>query len=99
MRVEARIATDLKVRIVTNGHTRSEFLIDISLGGAFVRSALPLQVGTDVELHLRPPRTLLGFTLKGRVAWHRMTGKDTGYGVAFIAPDSAKLTKLLARLT
>lgn len=97
-----RLATDLPVRITHGGHTRKEFLVDLSDGGAFIRSPDPIPVGHEVELHVRPPRALLGFTLKGRVAWQRNTGAATGFGVEFIEEDSgtrARLEKLLVRLS
>jgi uncharacterized protein (TIGR02266 family) len=102
LRLAPRLATDLPVRITHGGHTRKELLVDLSDGGAFVRSPAPIPVGHEVELHVKPPLALLGFTLKGRVAWQRNTGQATGFGVEFVDDDPAtrgKLQKLLARLS
>jgi uncharacterized protein (TIGR02266 family) len=97
-----RVATDLPVKLIHNGRTLREHLVDLSLGGAFIRSGTPLAVGEAVEMIIRPPRTLLGLHLKGRVAWLRQTGTAVGMGVQF-SDDSAeqrsRLEKLLARLT
>src|SRR5205814_9060303 len=95
------VATDLPVRITHGGHTQREFLVDVSDGGAFVRSGAPIPVGHEVELYLKAPRALLGFTLKGRVAWARKTGTATGFGVEFVDDDEgtkARLQKLLHAL-
>ena len=102
LRTGPRLATDLPVRISHGGHVRREFLVDLSDGGAFIRSPDPIPVGHEVELHVRAPHALLGFTLKGRVAWQRNTGAARGFGVEFIdedPPTRARLDKLLVRLS
>ena len=102
LRLGPRLATDLPVRITHGGYTRKEFLVDLSDGGAFIRSPEPIPVGHEVELHVRPPNALLGFSLKGRVAWQRNTGTAPGFGVEFIERDAgsrARLEKLLVRLS
>lgn len=103
MRRATRLATHLKVRLTHAGVTRREALVDVSAGGAFVRCAEPIpDVGDEIALQLRPPRALLGFTLRGRVAWQRASGPDAGFGVEFVVPDEAtraRLEKLLARLS
>jgi Tfp pilus assembly protein PilZ len=101
-RTAVRVHTDLPVRLTYQGRTRNEHLIDISHGGAFVRSMLPPKVGEEVEVHLKPPNALLGgFTLKGRVAWHRRTGDARGFGVEFVDDGDlqSKLDKLLKRIS
>jgi uncharacterized protein (TIGR02266 family) len=101
LRGSPRVLADLPVRITHHGFTRKEFLVDVSSGGAFVRSMLPLNVGDTLELHLKPPRSLTGLTLKGVVAWQRLTGDAPGFGVQFVGDDPkdrARLDKLLARL-
>jgi uncharacterized protein (TIGR02266 family) len=102
LRLGPRLATDLPVRITHGGYMRKEFLVDLSDGGAFVRSPDPIPVGHKIELHLKPPRALLGFTLKGRVVWTRNTGTATGFGVEFAEDESgtrARLEKLLLKLS
>ena len=102
LRTVPRLATDLPVRITHGGHTRKEFLVDLSDGGAFVRSPSPIPVGHEVEMHVKPPHALLGFTLKGRVAWQRNTGTATGFGIEFVDDDDGnrfRLEKLLLSLS
>src|SRR5581483_10189350 len=52
LRAAPRVVADLPVRITHEGVTRKEFLVDLSQGGAFVRSASPLEVGAPIELHV-----------------------------------------------
>ena len=101
LRLGPRLATDLRVRITHGGVTRREFLVDLSDGGAFVRSPDPIAVGQEIELHVKPPRAFLGFTLKCRVAWQRNTGSAPGFGVEFLDESlntRPKLEKLLLKL-
>lgn len=100
-RVEQRLQVELPVRLVHEGTTRREFLADLSSGGAFVRTWNPLAPGEQVELSVRPPRSLFGLTLKGRVAWARTTGAHPGMGIEFDATSAAarsQVEKLLAKL-
>lgn len=101
-RLEDRLQVELPVRLVHEGTTRKEYLADLSAGGAFVRTWNPLQPGEQVELAVRPPRSLMSFSLKGRVAWTRTTGQHPGMGIAFDDDDGGareRVEKLLAKLS
>lgn len=101
-RLAERLQVELPVRLVHEGTTRKEFLADLSAGGAFVRTWNPLQPGESVELSVRPPRSLMSLTLKGRVAWTRTTGQHTGMGIAFDDEGNGgreRVEKLLAKLS
>lgn len=91
MRGEMRLAVDLPVKVKHQGEWRKEFLADLSLGGAFVRSASPLAIGETVELSVRPPRALLSFSLVGRVVWVRNAGSAAGMGIAFNDPADSRM--------
>jgi uncharacterized protein (TIGR02266 family) len=102
LRGSPRVLVDLPVRITHSGFTRKEFLVDVSTGGAFVRSVLPLNVGDTLELLVKPPRSLTALKLKGVVAWQRLTGDAQGFGVQFVydgPKERARLEKLLAKLS
>jgi uncharacterized protein (TIGR02266 family) len=103
LRAEVRVATNLPVSISHQGKTRSEFLVDLSPGGAFVRSADPLLPGETVLFSVRAPLSvsLLAIKLKGRVAWVRRTGDAPGMGIEFVVEDMAahaRLLRLIAKL-
>lgn len=100
-RYQERVETDLKVKITHGGILRKETLIDLSEGGAFVRSRLPLPVGSEVKFELRPPMSLRTITLEGKVAWLRRTGDHRGYGLEFTtasAREADRIRKLLDKL-
>jgi uncharacterized protein (TIGR02266 family) len=100
-RLEERLQVELPVRLVHDGTVRRELLADLSPGGAFVRTWNPLQPGEQVELALRPPRSLTTLHVKGRVAWARTTGDHPGMGIEFIDGPlevRSKVQRLLAKL-
>jgi uncharacterized protein (TIGR02266 family) len=93
-----RIEVELPVRFTHAGTTSSETIVDLSLGGAFIRTTKPIGLGELLELHLRPPRALRSINLVGQVAWTKETGRMPGMGIEFIGADEKtqqKLQKLL----
>ena len=93
-RLDERILTDLPIKLLHSGQTRKEFLVDLSLGGAFIRSAEPLTIGEPVEMHLRAPGSLFGLKLQGRVVWTRQVDPNPGMGVMFASEGGEPLLKL-----
>ncbi len=101
-RLEPRIAVELPARVIFGGRSRSEFLADLSPSGAFIRTWDPLEPGLHIELLVRPPRTILGLQLLGRVAWQRNAGTDPGMGIEFLNSDPIireRIRRLLERLS
>ena len=101
LRGQKRLVTQLPVRILHRGLMRKEFIADLSSGGAFVRSGIPLSVGDLAGLQLRPPGALLQMTINARVAWVRSLGSAPGMGFEFLdeGPKARqKLDKLLEKL-
>ena len=102
LRAEARLSTELSVSITHKGLVRREVLLDLSSGGAFVRSETPLAVGEKTVLQLRPPGALTSLSFDARVTWVRATGPAAGMGLMFVGEDPklrARLDKLLASLS
>ncbi len=100
-RLEPRTQVELPARIIYGGRSRSEFLADLSPSGAFIRTWDPLEPNLEIELLVRPPRSLLGLQLSGRVAWQRRAGSDPGMGIEFLNSDPVmrqRIKKLLERL-
>lgn len=100
-RYQERVLTDLPVKITHQDRPRKETLFDLSEGGAFVRSRLPIPVGDPVKFELRPPLSLRALTLDARVAWIRREGDSAGYGLEFTrthAREQERIRKLLERL-
>lgn len=99
-RIGERILTHLPVKLWHGGQTRKEFLVDLSMGGAFIHCAQPLSPGELFEMQLRPPGSLLGLKLKSRVVWARQADPSPGMGVEFDTHEPAhKLAKLIKRLS
>ncbi len=104
-RGELRHSVDLAIRLVHGGEARKEWLADLSLSGAFIRSWSPLPPGESVELVARLPRSLSTIRVLGRVAWVRPAGQDPGMGIQFVdrpgrsARDDVErlLTKMLLK--
>ena len=82
----------LRFRIVEVGSTEPELASEtsnISRSGLFMRSPLPLRVGTPLSMTLRVPTYLSGsarsvFQCVGRVVHERhLPNGDIGYGIQF----------------
>ncbi len=100
-RFEERLSTNLPVRVLHEGRSMRESLMDLSQGGAFVRTATPLPVDTQLVCELRPPRSLRALRLEARVAWVRYSGENAGMGLEFRYADpreSKRVRALLDRL-
>lgn len=92
-RREERISVALSVVVRQGRRASNEALVDLSYGGAFVRTKEPLAPGTEVELSLRPPLSLSRIKLPGRVAWVR-NGTQAGMGVTFGDLDPRQILRL-----
>jgi uncharacterized protein (TIGR02266 family) len=100
-RYDERIATELPVSIRHEGRVRKEKLIDLSHGGAFIRTVMFLPVGSRLEFRVRPPRSLTRVRLMGKVAWVRKTGTARGMGIEFeyeSARQAVRVAEMLRKL-
>jgi len=100
-RLEPRVAVELPARVIYGGRSRSEFLSDLSPSGAFIRTWDPLEPNLHLEVLVRPPRSILGLQLLGRVAWQRLAGADPGMGIEFLNNDPImreRIKRLLNRV-
>jgi Tfp pilus assembly protein PilZ len=96
----ARAQVAVGVKVVHAGSTTTEQLVDLSVGGALIRTPTPPPLGALLELVIRPPRALLSMRLKARVVRVETSGDTSGVGVAFSEPTAqAQVEKLLARLS
>ena len=99
-RVEARQQVELQVRLVHEGRQRKEWMADLSLGGAFVRTWNPLPIGASVALHVRPRLSLTSIEIPAHVAWVRLAGDHPGMGLEFSASPELRTRseKLITRV-
>ncbi|MFT3710481.1 MAG: PilZ domain-containing protein [Archangium sp.] len=92
-RIEARQQVELQVRLVHEGRQRKEWMADLSLGGAFVRTWNPLPIGAEVALFVRAGLSLTSLEIPAHVAWVRLAGEHPGMGLEF-STDEALRTKV-----
>ena len=100
-RYDQRIHTELQVTIRHEGKARKEKLIDLSHGGAFIRTMMFLPVGSRLEFRVRPPRSLRRVRLIGKVVWVRKTGIARGMGIEFeyqSARQAVQVAELLRKV-
>ncbi len=100
MRNQRRVVLEAKVTVQLGEVVRVERLVDLSLGGAFIRTETPMPQDSVVELKVRFPGALLSTRIKARVAWTRSSTPEPGMGLEFIDEDGqlrARLLKLLSK--
>jgi uncharacterized protein (TIGR02266 family) len=99
-RVDRRQQVELQVRVVHDGKQRTEWMADLSMGGAFVRTWDPLPIGSRVALALRPGLSLTLLEIPAHVAWVRLAGAHPGMGLEFEADTAvrSRLEKFLQKV-
>jgi uncharacterized protein (TIGR02266 family) len=69
-------------------------IVDIGPGGAFMRTAVPCAMGTQVVLELLPPGGAVPLSIEARVVWTRVEPGSEGLGVEFRCRDTGGLRRL-----
>jgi Tfp pilus assembly protein PilZ len=88
-------------RLVQEREVHRSTVEDIGPGGAFIRSALPIQPGSEVVLGVVPPGSVCPVEIAGRVVWSRQVPGEDGFGVEFRCRDAGgvrRLKELVRRL-
>lgn len=87
-RSQARLPVELKVDYRTVGSFITDYTKDISKGGLFIRTSLPLEAGERVRLRITLPDGDAPFALDGIVKWtSTIRDKDKrppGMGIEFV---------------
>jgi type IV pilus assembly protein PilZ len=95
-----RLPVDVKVDYRTVGSFITDYTKDLSKGGIFIKTSLPLEVGTRVRLRLTLPDGDAPFALDGVVKWvSTLRERDkhpAGMGVEFVDFDEDVKTKIEA---
>ncbi|MCB9653909.1 MAG: TIGR02266 family protein [Deltaproteobacteria bacterium] len=90
-RREPRLPVEVKIDYRTVGSFITDYTRNISKGGTFIRTSLPLDVGERVRLRLTVPGGEPPFALDGVVKWvSTLRDKDKhppGMGVEFVDFD------------
>jgi CheY-like chemotaxis protein/Tfp pilus assembly protein PilZ len=86
-----RMASDVNAYIgVEAGESISALCLDLSTGGAFIKSRVVFPMGTSLRILLNPPEWEKSIRCRGRIAWVNSPGKPVkptfpmGFGVQFI---------------
>jgi Tfp pilus assembly protein PilZ len=99
-----RIPVDLNINWRPLGATDSIAgkLRDIGRGGAFVRTAAPVNGDVQVVLEIAPPGAEIPMAFTGRVAWTGRNGEEFGFGLEWRARDAGggrRIKELVRRLS
>jgi Tfp pilus assembly protein PilZ len=91
-----RVPAELRVdwRLPSETRRRVCVIDDIGAGGAFLRTADPLDEGTPLVVEITPPGATMPHAIEGRVAWRRQTPGAEGLGIEFRFRDTAGLRRL-----
>lgn len=77
-RIQNRVAADIKVDYRTIGTFVTDYTTNLSHGGLFVKTSLPLDPDEKVRLRITIPGQELPFPLEGIVRWTRKINDDEG---------------------
>jgi type IV pilus assembly protein PilZ len=92
-RREGRQTAEVKVDYRTVGSFITDYSKDISQGGLFIATSLPLEIGESVRLRITLPGRDLPFALEGVVRWNaKPTEREkgpAGMGIEFLNFDEA----------
>ncbi|MBI4509818.1 MAG: PilZ domain-containing protein [Deltaproteobacteria bacterium] len=95
-RLYQRVPVLLRVRYRDGNELASSYVQNISGGGVFVRTFRPLPVGLELTLELYlEDGSEEPMTIKGKVVWERLIGRDDGMGIQFLEPVPERLKKIL----
>jgi len=107
-RTSLRVPLSVNVAYWVNQQERKEAYqvesVNVGEGGIFIRTDLPLGIGTEVHLEFTLPGGGELIRLKGKVVWSggiTTTGEKTalGKGIEFMACDDASRQQLLNYIT
>jgi hypothetical protein len=83
-----------------SGEAHDMILVDICEGGCRCRTSEPAKAGTGAALSAALRLDGGDLAVSGKVAWHRLVGRDCEFGIAFAKVarrDLAKLRELVTR--
>jgi uncharacterized protein (TIGR02266 family) len=94
LRGKARISTNLKLQMSNSGHSMDACVVNMSIGGAFIKTNHLLPIDAEFSFSLQLPDDPEIMTIDGRVVWTKSVcnSSPAGMGVQFIniLPDHQK---------
>jgi uncharacterized protein (TIGR02266 family) len=84
-RKAARISTNLKLISRNSGNSVDSFIMNMSTGGAFIKTSHLLPVDAEFSLNLQLPGDTEIMTIPGRVVWTKSvsSASPAGMGIQF----------------
>jgi uncharacterized protein (TIGR02266 family) len=83
-RIDPRYERQLDVEVVSDGKKQTSRTINISLGGLFLESATPLEMGATVQLKFKLPTQPEPVEVAGDVRWVvKKDAASAGIGIRF----------------
>ena len=83
-RIDPRYERQLDVEVVSDGKKVTSRTVNISLGGIFLDSSAPLEIGTTVQLRFHLPTQPEPVEVAGDVRWVvKKEGTGGGIGIRF----------------
>jgi uncharacterized protein (TIGR02266 family) len=83
-RIDPRYERQLDVEVIADGKKHTSKTVNISLGGLFLDSAMPLELGATVQLRFQLPTQPEAVEVAGDVRWVvKKDGPQTGIGIRF----------------
>ena len=83
-RIDPRYERQLDVEVVSEGKKHTSRTVNISLGGMFLDSAAPLEIGATVQLRFALPTQPEPVEVAGDVRWVvKREGSHSGIGIRF----------------
>ena len=83
-RIDPRYERQLDVEVVADGKKHTSRTVNISLGGLFLDSATPLELGMTVQLRFQLPTQPEAVEVSGDVRWVvKKEGAHSGIGIRF----------------
>jgi uncharacterized protein (TIGR02266 family) len=83
-RIDPRYERQLDVEVTADGKKLTSKTVNISLGGLFLDSATPLEIGATVQLRFQLPTQPEAVEVAGDVRWVvKKDGQHSGIGIRF----------------
>ncbi|MDB4980197.1 MAG: type pilus assembly PilZ [Myxococcales bacterium] len=83
-RIDPRYERQLDVEVTADGKKHTSKTVNISLGGLFLDSAIPLELGATVQLRFQLPTQPEAVEVAGDVRWVvKKDGPQGGIGIRF----------------
>lgn len=94
-----RYVVNITAKLVSDGVSRPATVGNVALGGIYVRTSQPVDIGVRVKLRFRLVSKLV-CEATGKVVWQQCDGENPGFGVCFedTNPQMSNFTKGLGRL-